>query len=429
MDQDRIRRESAATEAVMRELERAGLFGNDQVDRRAIIAALLDGPQGDPHKQSQLDQFNKLLAYGHPDANVTENHDPVFGQSALDLRNQMRKGYEGRGWSQQDVDRAGRLPKPRELSPGSRQFQEIDRRFSLLRALSEAHDTKNYGSMSGPSTITRAEHQLPAVAEFDRTRDQKFGESGWLGALENPEYTAGMVMNNAMNPLVDRLQYMTHDGDNWMDSQTHRDELADALAASRAVSPLLPYDPQTPEAKEEAYKKVKGMADAIRPKTYDQAYREKHGHYPSFAGSQAVNFLENLLDPQTVMFGAAGLGKAAASAYAKGTAKAAARAAGGFGQSLLRNNAEEVPMYAGIVGGSYAANPDAVQALPKNWLHDGNSARTDLYTQDEATGQYRKQTPGEFKASMAGKQLEQMEARHNLEEWKRNTPKAPYAKQ
>lgn len=429
MDRARIQRESAATEAVMRELERAGLLGDEKVDRGAIISALLDGAGQDKHKQDQLRQFMEMVSHGHPDTPPEAVDSPVFGRDAMDLHKKMLEGYEGRGWSQKDVDRAGRMPQSRELSPGSRQFQEIERRRSLLRALHEAHDTINYGSMSGPARVTKAEHQLPAVAEFDRTRGQKFGESGWVGAMENPEYTAGMVMNNVMNPLVDQLQYMVHDGNNWGDASRHVDERIEALKAANAVSPLLPYEPQNWQEKDEAYRKVAGMAKAISPKSYDQYYREQTGSYPSFAGSHFANFLENLVDPQTVVVGAGGLGKAAMSAYAKGTAKGAAQAAGSFGRSLLKNNAEEAPMYGGIVGGVYASSPEAMSLVPKNWFHSGNAARTDLYEYDPNLGRRREQTLGEFGESMKQKTRDQVEARHNLEEWKRNTPKAPYAKQ
>jgi hypothetical protein len=264
---------------------------------------------------------------------------------------------------------------------------------------------------AGENKLTQ---QGTAVSEFNRTRDQKFGESGYMGAMENPEYNAGWVMNNVMNPMVDRFQYMLHDGDGWMDSQQHRDERIQALAASRAASPLLPYNPQGAEEKDKAYHQVRGMADAVSPKSYDQYYREKTGSYPSLAGSHLAGFLENLIDPTTALAGASVL-KSAGS-----VAKAA--------KPILKEIAEEAPMYAGIIGGGYAATPGALEQMP-NWFESGNHARTDLYKYDPVTQKPREQTVGEFRLSMREKEDQQAEARQQLESWQRNRPKAPYGKQ
>jgi hypothetical protein len=232
-----------------------------------------------------------------------------------------------------------------------------------------------------------------------------------MGQLENPEYAAGWVMNNFMNPLVDRFQYALHDKQGFIDSQKRRDERIDALAASKAASPLLPYNPEGHEAKDAAYHRVTGMADKIAPKTYDQYYREKTGSYPSLAGSHAVSFLQNLIDPTTFLAGTA-IAKSAGSV---------AKAAG----PVLRELAEEAPMYAGMVGGGYAASPEAVKQMP-NWFESGNLARTDLYQYDPVTEKTREQTAGEFRQSMREKEDEQAEARGQLESWQRNKPKAPY---
>ena len=427
----RLDTKSAVNEAIIREIERAGQFGNDKIDRQAIMAALLDGPQDD-HQKQQLQQFQTMVQYGHPDTQLDDPSTPwveqapdSFGVPAKTLRDSMLSGYEGRGWAQSDVDKAGRMPQSREMSPGSRQFQEMERRKQLFDGLTAAQSAKagggnyNYGmAPSGPMqtrSFTAGENKLTqqgnAAAEFNRTRDQKYGESGYMGQLENPEYAAGWAMNNFMNPLVDRFQYALHDKQGFMDSEKRRDERIDALAASKAVSPLLPYNPEGHEAKDAAYHQVTGMADKIAPKTYDQYYREKTGSYPSLAGSHAVSFLQNLIDPTTFLAGTA-IAKSAGSA---------AKAAG----PILRELAEEAPMYAGIVGGGYAASPEAVKQMP-NWFESGNLARTDLYQYDPVTEKTREQTAGEFRQSMRGKEDEQAEARGQLDSWQRNKPKAPY---
>jgi hypothetical protein len=301
----------------------------------------------------------------------------------------------------------------------------MERRKQLFDGLVAAQSAKggggnyNYGSPSGPmrtAAYTADENKLTqqgnAASEFNRTRDQKFGESGYMGQMENPEYLAGRAMNWVLNPMVDRLQYYIHDGDSIAESLTHREERQAALAASRAVSPLLPYNPAGAEAKDKAYHQVRGMADAISPKSYDQYYRKKTGSYPSLAGSHMASFLENLLDPVSVLT-AASIIKSSGSSAAK---------------PLLKEIAQEAPMYAGIVGAGYAATPAAAKQMP-SWFESGNHARTDLYQYDPVTQKPREQTAGEFRQAMRGKEDEQAKARHQLESWQRNKPKAPYGQQ
>jgi hypothetical protein len=114
--------------------------------------------------------------------------------------------------------------------------------------------------------------------------------------------------------------------------------------------------------------------------------------------------------------------------FGSGVAKSAIKGeVGAIGKSLLMSNVEEPFMYAGLVGGMTAATPDAMKSMP-NPFKSGNLARTDLYKQDEATGDFRPETPGEFDKSMADRSADKLEARGQLESWKRNTPKSPYAK-
>lgn len=436
----RLEAKLAAHQATIAELERTGQYDNPNIDRQAIMSALMDGPQ-DAHQKQQLAAFADMVEIGNPDTNMEALDDPntkwdetpaPFGMKAEDLRKSMLDGYEGRGWSQDDVDKAGRMPRNRELSPGSRQFQEIDRRNILLKRLidsqaSPEQEPNTHGHITpssrvsdtsfGPARISKEAVRDRAVKEFDRTRGQKFGESGYMGAMENPEYLAGRVMNNVLNPMVDRLQYYIHDGDSMADSRVHRDERQAALAASRAVSPLLPYNPEGYEEKDKAFNEVRGIADKISPISYDQHYRQKTGAYPSLAGSHLATFAENLVDPMTALTVGSGIAKTAV----KGEV-------GAIGKSLLLSNAEEPLMYGGLVGGMTAATPGAAKSLP-NPFQSGNLARTDLYKQYEPTGEFRPETPGEFDKSMADRAAEKLMGRGQLESWKRNTPKSPYAKQ
>lgn len=453
----RLDSKSAVTEAVIREMERAGQFGNDKIDRQAIISALLDGPQDD-HQNQQLANFTSMVDIGHPDTKLEAMDDPrtardetprPFGLSAQELRKAMLAGQEGRGWSKDDVDKAGKFPKSRELSLGHRQFQEIDRRSQFLHGLLRSHSapekepsTYNYGSPSGPMAVSRNAVQDRAAAEFNRTRDQKFGESGYIGAMENPEYLAGRVMNHVLDPTMRTFQYMDHDKDNFSDANAHAKELQEAQAASKVVSPLLPGNPQGFEAKEKAYEQVKGMADKMLPISHDYAERKRTGSYPSFFGSKARELVENLLDPPTLVAAAltggaslAGSFPAAASKSAKAIAavprltsiytKNAARA-GKLAQkvgSTVGNvvGPEEFPTFAGIQAGVYASTPELSSTIPGNIFASGNLARTDLYAQGP-DGKPREESQDEFMKSYNKKIAEQSEARSQLDDWKRNAP-------
>jgi hypothetical protein len=443
----RLDTKSAINEAVIREIERAGLFGNEKLDRQAITSALLDGPQDD-HQRQQLNDFAMMVDIGHPDTDIDESFAP-FGLPAKELRKSMLAGQEGRGWSQEDVDKAGRLPRPRELSPGHRQFQEIDRRSKFLQGLIKSHgapesepSTYNYGSPSGPMRVSRSAVQDRAADEFNRTRDQKFGESGWVGHMENPEYLTGRVMNNVLDPTMRKLQYLTHDNDTFEDADTHTRELREAQAASKVVSPLLPGNPRGFEDREAAYKQVKGMADKMLPISYDFSERERTGSYPSFVGSKMREFTENMADPPTLLAALltggvslggsfpAALAKSAkaiqtlprlASVYTKNAAragKAASKVGATVGNVI---GPEEGPLFAGIQGTVYASDKNLMDSVPGNVFSSGNLARTDLYEQGP-DGKPREQSQDEFMKSYNKKLQEQTEARKQLDDWKKNAP-------
>jgi hypothetical protein len=397
-----------------------------------------------------------MVDIGHPDTDIDESLAP-FGLPAKELRKAMLAGQEGRGWSQDDVEKAGRLPQFRELSPGHRQFQEIDRRSQFLHGLIKSHnapeqepDTHGHITPSsrvsdtsfGPARISKEAVIDRAVKEFERTRDQKFGESGWLGHMENPEYATGRLMNNVLDPTMRKLQYLTHDNDTFEDADTHTRELREAQAASKAVSPFLPGNPRGFEDREAAYKQVKGMADKMLPISHDFAERKRTGSYPSFAGSKGREFIENMADPPTLLAalltGGVSLGGTFPTAMAK-SAKAiqtlprlasvytknatrAGKAASKVGATVSNViGPEEAPLFAGIQVGAYASDNNLSSGIPNNIFSSGNLARTDLYEQGP-DGKPREQSQDEFMKSYHNKLQEQTEARKQLDHWKNNAP-------
>jgi hypothetical protein len=467
----RLEAKLAAHQATIRELERTGQYDNPNIDRQAIMSALMDGPQ-DAHQQQQLAHFANMVEIGHPDTNMEALDDPntkwdetpaPFGMNAQDLRKSMLDGYEGRGWSQSDQEALGRAPKSRELSPGSRQFQEIDRRKTFLKGLIDSHgspeeEPNTHGHITpsskvsdtsfGPPRVSKEAVRDRAVKEFDRTRGQKFGESGWVGHMENPEYLTGRVMNNFLDDTMRKYQYMAHDGDSYSEAMAHAKELKEAQAAGNAVSPMLSGNYQNWEEKEAAYKRTSSMDDRMLPVTRDYAVRKQTGQYPSFAESKGTEFLENLLDPPTMLAaistGGATMLPSMASAASKATKAVTSipRAAAIYTKNLGRTGKalskagstvgavtgpEEIPMYAGIQGGVYASTPELMETLPKNFFHSGNTARTDLYAQGP-DGNLREESQSEFLDTYAKKVAEKHQAQAQLESWKRNTPKSPYAK-
>jgi hypothetical protein len=396
MDAEEIQRRSAVLEAVTRDLEQAGLLGNPKVDRQAIMEGLLRGDKSDPHVR----QYVAIQDYGNPDYELKPYDDAPLGMPPEAVRQNMHRGFQGRGWSESEQQALGRPVQNRELSPGDRQAQELARRRQFASSLLDAGadtapSTYNYGSPSGPMPSTRVLKDA-AVGEFDRTRGQKFGESGWGGALQNPEYLAGDLMTRYLDPMVNYFEYRLHEGMDGDEADRTAQRLTQAAKMSNTLATKIPrkFDTSTPEAKEKSYKAVKGIYKGLIPKSYDDAERQRTGQYPSYAWSAGEKFLTNLADPTTL------------AALAAGGLSLARGIPGAFGKALLKDSvAEEMPAYAALSGamGSFYNIPDKP-------FDSGNEARTDLYNPE--TG--KPETKDEFDKKMGTWKQKRREAHQNF---------------
>jgi len=379
MDPREINRRSAVQESVIRDLEDAGLLSHPNVDRQAIIDGLLRG-DGD---SNDVKQYQLLQHYTNPDTELKGHEDAIYGIPPEELRKFAHRDFQGRGWSEQEQQQLGRDVQNRELSPGSRQAQEWQRRRSLTEALLDSSKATagggnyNYGSPSGPmrtAAYTADENKLiqqdSATAEFDRTRGQKFGESGYYGMLENPEYVVGDAFTRYLDPTSAWFKAQVHEGMSGDQADVLAQKRAQAAKMSNTHATKIPkkFDTSTPEAKDKSYQQVKGIYKGLLPKSYDDSERQETGQYPSYAASTLAEGIGNSADIGTFM-----------------------SAAGGWKHMLKELLTEDVPTQAGINGLFGAWNN-----VPKKWGTPGNEARTDLY--NPATG--KPETTEEFSTKM-----------------------------
>ena len=420
---------AVARQVVDRTLGRAGVDVSPE-DRAALVESLSRGGkhlEGNPRVQ----QLEALMILGDP---AQEPGDlsgvELFGKPAQEIRASMIQGYKGRGWNQGEIDALGREPFPRELSEGSRQHYEwtADREF-----LDEMKQMRG-GMHLGLPFLSPVRKPEGAAQRWSAKQNQQYGTSGWIEAMENPEYNFGYINNHFLSPTPNGLMYQSRgereSGDNrWvlqrlMDKWDNEAEQYTAMTdLTNRVSPPLPGNPQTWQEKEEQFRGLKSMADAARPMTYDDHHRRQEGFYPSYFGSGFREMVENSADPSTVLtLGSAGLG----SAIAKHTPRQAAKAAiGGIGKDLLR---EEIPMYTATnmaVGSAMRAQANA-EAGPGNepfnhnpgWLQSfmpGAENRPDTWVRDQQTGSFRPESNDEFQSRYERQAEEQRQA---FEKWK-----------
>lgn len=412
MTPEEISRQSAVLEAVTRDLERAGVSGIKRMD---LVRALLD-----PSTETQDEKdFRRLQELGNPDyEGQGGDSETLFGEPAPLLDAKMNQEFLGRGWSPQDRENLRREPAAMELSPGGRQADEYRRRRDLIQGVSSPSTAQKMGSFI-PDALLSDPQKAPTsldryfddpVKAFDAQRDRNYGTSGFVGAMENPEYTGGWYLNNLATPFSDTIQYGLHEGEEWQSSMERANERRQALRAGKAVDPILPGGTDR-DSKELLFKSLRTIPDQMRPKTYDMSFRQEHGYYPSYADSVATDLAENFPDLMTAATVGAG-------AFAKKGVGLLAKWLGG--EAL-----EEVPPYAAIVGGTQIAAGDKAPSLPawKDWgasrgaevtrqkfgansneftqaKEAANVARTDQYIRDPQTQKFRPETEEEFQESV-----------------------------
>jgi hypothetical protein len=370
-------------------------MGHPKVDRQAIIDGLLRGDGS----SNDVKQYQLLQHYTDPDTELKGHEDAIWGMTPEQIRAAAHKGFQGRGWSEQEQVQLGRDVHNRELSPGSRQAQEWQRRRSLTDALLDSSKATagggnyHYGmGSSGPmrtAPFTAEENKLgqqgSAVAEFERTRGQKFGESGYDGMLENPEYVIGDVFTRYLDPTSVWWKAQAHEGmtGDQADTLAQKRTLAAKMSNTHATKIPRKFDTSTPEAKDRSYRQVKDIYKGLTPKTYDNSQREETGQYPSYAASTIAEGIGNSMDIGTF-----------------------ASAAGGWKNMLKELLTEDAPTQTGINGLFGAWNN-----VPQKWGTPGNEARTDLY--NPATG--KPETDDEFKSKMSQWQADRDNALRNYQ--------------
>lgn len=260
------------------------------------------------------------------------------------------------GWTDQDIERLGRNPKPFELSEAGRaRDSHLQDQALLGQALSG--DRRGIYSNAGAR----------AAAE-----GRRLGESGYMGALSNPEYAAGNALINYMQPMADAAwsqfsdQSPTtkgdetgyyHPRDGWSPDSSWNPMKAKSIAAALIAAPAFPFGAAhkyafhyLPAAKDRAdvltaankvdpvlpagYDRASGneqlrqyAGDDAREANFDEWYRKQFGEYPSYALSSAAVFGNGLIDPSLL----AGV--------------PAARAAAGTGVGLMKLAPVASPLY------------------------------------------------------------------------------------
>lgn len=450
---------AAMEEVVTREMMRAGLGFMEPGRKAAMVSSIVAGM---PNEDAQA--FRDMLEMGdgmNPNItreDVAASPREIFGKPLVEIYDAQRRGWDDYGFTQDKVDKLGRLPGPRELSQGGREAWEWKRRRELTDALMGAGKKANeerdrqQANMNWPQRNSswqdiRAGLLEDAVRDYQSGEGRTHGQSGWLGSMSNPEYAFGNFMVNVMQPTSDAaymqyhdeamneypempdsplqdLSYMARAVGNYVGNYIPKaKDLADARTAANKIEPLIPGDNSPAEGR----KLLARLAASDAP-TYDELHRMQTGAYPSYAGSSAATFLNGLIDPSFLasvpaaraavmagkMLAGAGLrmpsniGRAIAK-YGVSVAKdARALAKQGVLQGAKSELVGELPSNAGINSaaafGPHLNKPKEEEQqefppLPDNFLAGGN-ARTDLNVRDEETGGWRPETDEEFNARM-----------------------------
>ena len=412
---------------IAEEASRAGVYNPTLAD---------DFLSGDPKAREYV---SSLLYSGDPDT------DGVEGGEWPEIRKKQMEGFKGRGWSASEMadwrSKNGPTIPDRLLSEGSKQAYRWQANRDFLRGFVDLEKSTNSQSrnnqpslssllLGGPFTgMVGNPHQKDYEAGLHRLSENHnrqinsdYGESGWTGFLNNPEeYAVPWVIDNVFDRGFHAFDYGRQ-----KDKEGNRRGFFNSLvsdvpkylsarAAAGQVSPALPGNPKTPEEREAALKSLHGMRDAANPNSpkgptsYEMGHREDTGHYPSYAGSTLVNFLQGLVSDPTVVANVGMAGRAALTAAKAGTresARAAVRAAIAAGR---RETGEEAAMGTAIAGPITLYNESEQAKVPKqdrqsvNWKNlftPGNEVRTDLPkdVREESQADFIKRYDSEYEA-------------------------------
>lgn len=253
-------------------------------------------------------------------------------------------------------------PTPREFSPGDKQRHEWNNRRRFLETLIDIPEqdasVSAWAGRTDPAKYAEGA-RTAAYEDYMENMGRTHGTSGFLGAMENPEYTAGKVMTKVLDPMSNAAKYYGRgDADSITEAMQMASDYAGLQEAGNAVSPILPGNPQTRAEQEEEYANLKNSTVAARPKDYRDYYREQTGEWPSYAREFGMEFLANLIDPVTAVATplAATRGVTGALKAGKGIAKAGPLIRAGA-KEVGRETVEELPTYTALMT---AFNPPPV---------------------------------------------------------------------
>ena len=325
------------------ELARAGVeLPAEQVQQ--ITADFLAGEQG-----SDTDQMMALLELGQGRAGTPANQGfpgeatagfrddqgrpvPLFGKHADEIWLKQREGWDGYGWTKDKIRELGRNPEPRELSRGGRWANTWEANRSLLSGLLETPEAvrksaerhggnanaMSFGLAPAPSEESLRSSRLAGLLnDHDRIRSQTHGESGYIGALINPEYAVG-GLTSAMAPFSNAFWSTAIDADPVTEEGYPEYEWGESPLGAMAVNAMRYVNKHYPTAR--IQQDTRDLARAVEPTlpqgthpavgnkqladaasldypSFDEVYREKFGEYPSYALSSAAMLGNNLLDP------------------------------------------------------------------------------------------------------------------------------------
>lgn len=383
-----------AREVIADELGRAGIPYSEE-----FLHSLADAYLAGDASNSNVVEMQRLIDMGQGKGRTAANQgvpyeeavvtEPFFGAHDPEITWQnQRAGWDGHGWTGEKIRQYGRNPEPREMSAGGRRANTwaANQQFlsGLLKAKergTEAHSRESgaiagqtFGLVSNPSTADEyVAREMRALAdEHNRVRSQTHGESGWLGAIENPEYMAGYVANTIMQPFADAASLQWNDPSprkpgqphHWMDRYTNvyypkAAALATARRMARMVEPVMPAG----KGVEEGNWILADLASRTGP-SFDLEFRKKFGFWPSYALSSLAWFGNALLDPTL-------LASPAAPKVAQAIGKAALRAGNSLAPRLLAPGQSLGDLYkaaAKLAHPDWGGTKEAMQAV--------NAART-----------------------------------------------------
>lgn len=246
------------------------------------------------------------------------------------------------GWTDQDIKKLGRTPKKFELSDAGQARDSHLQDQELLRSVASADHPNSVAVTS-------------AAASRAAKEGRRYGESGWIGAIQNPEYAFGNVAtglqttgdaawsqasdhspDHSLGPVRDdgtqeKITGYHHPIFGWVDDGTWDPAKSKTTAGAILASPLqgigaaqkflFHYLPAAADRRDmlsaankverilpagtdrqEGNRLIDQTAQAAEP-NFDDWYRSKFGENPSYALSSGAVFLNGLLDP-TLLAGA-----------------------------------------------------------------------------------------------------------------------------